>query len=603
MPFIPFGTADMKEKTIEILLIEDDRGYAKLITEMTKSVKGANILVSHAPLLMEGISVLAEKKIDLVLLDMTLPDSEGIDTFLRLKGVVPETPIVVLTGREDEGLAVNCVKQGAQDYLFKTEMRPPLLIRSLRYAIERKRAQEALKRQHDQLEQMVRERTADLVRINDQLKKEIVEKRRVEQSLRESEKLFRATIESTGDGIFVVNENGQVTHKNVRFSELWRIPEDVLAANNDDRLLAHLYEHLEDAQSFLAKARELAQTTKPSHDILTTKDGKIFERHTCPLTRDGKYAGRVWNFRDVTDRVRAEKKLTESEQRFRGIAERSFDIIYETDQSGAITYVSPAVGRLTGWKDDELMGKALSEFATQTDTRSAVHWMARVLGGMNVEAIQVLWIKKDGSTTTFEINASPIYKGNTVVGSMGIARDISERNQMQEKLWTATQTDQLTGLFTQRYFFKALDDEIKRAKRLPYPLSLLLIDVEEFSNFNQTNGRKRGDELLTEMGNIIRRCIRKDTDIPCRYGGDEFAVILPNAEKGEAVVVAGRVRERTARKLGGVELQVGIAELNGGFSSDDLISEAEKAMKLQTVFHKKKTDKIIPIEKAQKDKA
>jgi diguanylate cyclase (GGDEF)-like protein/PAS domain S-box-containing protein len=593
----------VKEKTIEILLIEDDRGYARLIIEMTKSVKGANIVVSHAPLLMEGISVLAEKKIDLVLLDLTLPDSEGIETFLRLKGVVPEVPIVVLTGREDEGLAVTCVKQGAQDYLFKTEMRPPLLIRSLRYAVERKRSQEALKSAYDLLEQRVEERTADLVSANEQLKKEIEEKRRAEQSLVESEKLFRATIESTGDGIFVVNENGQVTHKNARFAELWRVPEEVLATNSDDHLLAFLYEHLEDAPSFLAKARELAHTTKPSHDILSTTDGKIFERHTNPLNRDGKYAGRVWNFRDVTDRVKAEKSLAENEQRFRGIAERSFDIIYETDGSGALTYVSPAAVRLTGWTANELIGRALSELATQTDSRSPVHWMARVLGGMNVEAIQVLWIKKDGNTATFEINASPIYKGNAVIGSMGIARDVSERIQMQDKLWTASQTDQLTGLFAQRYFFRALADEIKRAKRLPYPLSLMLIDIEDFSAFNKANGRKRGDEMLAELGTIIRRCIRKDTDIPCRYGGDEFAVILPNAEKNEAAVVAGRIRERASRKIGGIDLQVGIAELDGTFSSDDLISEAEKSIKLQTVFRKKNTGAVFSVDKAKGEKS
>ncbi len=460
----------MKERTIEILLIEDDRGYAKLITEMTKSVKGVDIIVSHAQLLMEGISVLAEKTIDVVLLDLTLPDSEGIDTFLRIKGVVPEMPIVVLTGREDEGLAMTAVKEGAQDYLFKTEMRPPLLIRSLRYAVERKRAQEALKRAHDLLEEKVKERTSDLVSINEQLKREIEEKRRAEESLRENEKLFRATIESTSDGIFVVNENGEVTHKNARFAELWRIPGDILATNSDDHLLAFLHEQLEDAASFLSKARELTQTTRPSFDILTTKDGKIFERHTNPLTKDGTYAGRVWNFREVTDRVQAEKKLAESELRFRGIAERSFDIIYETDPNGAVSYISPAIMRLTGWKADELIGKPLSDYATQTDTHSAVHWMARVLGGMNVEGIQVLWIRKDGNTATFEINASPIYKGNAVIGSMGIARDISERIQMKEKVWTMSQTDQLTGLFAQRHFFKSIEDEIKRAKRIPYPL-------------------------------------------------------------------------------------------------------------------------------------
>jgi diguanylate cyclase (GGDEF)-like protein/PAS domain S-box-containing protein len=590
----------MKEKTIEILLIEDDRGYAKLIIEMTKSVKGANIVVSHAPLLMEGISVLAAKKIDLVLLDMTLPDSEGIDTFLRLKGVVPETPIVVLTGREDESLAFSCVKQGAQDYLFKAEIRPPLLIRSLRYALERKRAQEALKKQYDLLDQRVQERTVELVRINEQLKKEIEEKRRAEQSLQENEKLFRATIESVSDGIFVINENGQVTHRNARFAELWHIPEEVLATNNDDRLLAYMYENLEDAPTFLAK--ELAQTTKPSHDILTTKDGKVFERHTSPLSNDDRYAGRVWNFRDVTDRVKAEKKLVESEQRFRGMAERSFDMIYETDGNGALTYISPAVVRLTGWMSTELIGKTVSELTTQTDSRSAIDWTARVLSGINIEAVQVLWTKKDGSTATFEINASPIHKGNNVIGSMGIARDISERNRIQEKLLAVSQADQLTGLFSQRYFFKAIDEEIKRAKRFPYPLSLMLMDVEGFSAFNQANGRKRGDEILARIGTIIRRCIRRDTDIPCRYGGDEFAVILPNAEKDQAAVVAGRIRETISRKIGGLELQVGIAMLNGSASTDDLILEAEKAIKLRTLFQKK-AGVVTSIDTARNKKA
>ncbi|MBN2223310.1 MAG: PAS domain S-box protein [Deltaproteobacteria bacterium] len=591
----------MARKSIEILLIEDDRGYARLISEMTKSVTEVDIVLLHAPLLMEGISILAENKIDVVLLDLTLPDSEGIDTFLRIKGMVPEVPIVVLTGKEDEGLAITAVKYGAQDYIFKTEMRPPLLIRSLRYAVERKQALLALKSAHDLLEQKVKERTADLVRINEQLKLEIEEKRRAEESLSENERLFRATIESTGDGIFVVNENGEVTHKNARFAELWRIPEEILATNSDDRLLAFLHERLEDAPSLLAKAKELTQTTKHSHDILTTKDGKVFERYTNPLTRDGKYAGRVWNFRDVTDHVRAQKKLADSEQRFRGIAERSFDIIYETDQTGAFTYISPAIERLTGWKADELVGKPLSNFITQTDAHVAVHWMDRVLGGMNVEGIQVLWMRKDGNTAVFEINASPIYKERAMIGSMGIARDISERNKMREQLWIASQMDQLTGLYAQRYFFKAVEDEIKRAKRIPYPLSLLLLDVEDFASFNEANGRKRGDELLTRLGAAIRRCVRKDLDIPCRYGGDEFAVILPNAEKPEALVVAGRIRERASRKLGGVELRIGISQLNGGLSPDEFIAEAQKALKLQTVFHEKTAAKIVPIDKARKE--
>jgi diguanylate cyclase len=92
-------------------------------------------------------------------------------------------------------------------------------------------------------------------------------------------------------------------------------------------------------------------------------------------------------------------------------------------------------------------------------------------------------------------------------------------------------------------------------------------------------------------------------DIPCRYGGDEFAALLPNAEKGEALVVAGRIRERASRKLGGLALRIGIAELDGNISSDEFIVEAEKAMKLQTIFREKRAEKIVTINTARQEKS
>ncbi len=578
----------MEQKAIQILLVEDDPGYARLITEMSKGVKGAELVMRHAGLLMEGINILAEQKIDVVLLDLTLPDSEGLDTFLRIKGMVPETPIVVLTGREDEKLALTAVREGAQDYIFKTEMRPPILIRSLRYAVERKRAQEALKRAHDLLEVKVKERTAELETANKRLKAEIEEKKRAEEALKENENLFRATIESTGDGIFVVNENGEVTHKNARFAELWRVPEDVLNTNNDGTLLAFFLGKLEDPEAFLSSAHGLYHTTKESRDTLRLKDGRFFERRTCPLIRSGSYAGRVWSFTDITDRARSEKGLRESEERFRGIAERSFDIIYETDREGVFTYVSPAFERLLGRAPNEIVGTALTDLAPAPEQPRAIRWMTGILGGTSAEAFQIELVKKDGATATFEINASPIYKNKETVGSQGICRDITERKVMQERVLVQSQTDGLTGLFNQRHFFKMIENEMKRAKRIPYPLSLMMLDVENFGTFNQTNGRRRGDELLKELGAVIRRCIRKDLDIACRYGGDEFAIILPNSEKDQALSVARRIQERATRKLGGIEVKVGITSLDGALSPDAFISEAERAMKLQTVFSKKK---------------
>ena len=201
----------MTTNTISTLIVEDDPGYARLIKDMLHDTAGTKFSVLHADHLMKGIDLLAKHDIDLIILDLTLPDSEGIDTFLRIKGVTPELPVIVLSSVEDENIAVRAVTEGAQDYLFKVEMRPAILVRAIRYAMERKKVRNELKNAYDEMEERVKERTHELTKLNEQLKTEINERKRYEAALKENEQLFKATIESIGDGIFVVGENGEVT--------------------------------------------------------------------------------------------------------------------------------------------------------------------------------------------------------------------------------------------------------------------------------------------------------------------------------------------------------------------------------------------------------
>ena len=185
----------MSGKPIKVLLIEDSVFATRHTQKMLAEAKGSQIdaQLECADKLSAGLERLARGGIDIVLLDLTLPDSYDLDTFTAVHAQVPETPIVVLTGLEDEKLAVEAVHKGAQDYLVKGQLDSTLLKRSILYAIERKQTQEELRKHKEHLEELVQERTAQLKKTNEQLRKEITERKRTEKELEASNQQLRAS--------------------------------------------------------------------------------------------------------------------------------------------------------------------------------------------------------------------------------------------------------------------------------------------------------------------------------------------------------------------------------------------------------------------------
>jgi len=127
----------MASEAICVLLIEDNPGDARLVRELLRDAASAQFQVTDAQRLADGIACLSEAHFDIVLLDLRLPDSQGLDTFTRLHAQAPHVPIVVMTGLQDETIAVGAVQEGAQDYLVKGEVDSEQLSRAIRYAIAR----------------------------------------------------------------------------------------------------------------------------------------------------------------------------------------------------------------------------------------------------------------------------------------------------------------------------------------------------------------------------------------------------------------------------------------------------------------------------------
>jgi len=176
----------MINNPISILLVEDSPDDVILFERMLGKANTVQFELTHCDSLSSALTLLSQESFRIILLDLSLPDGKGLDTVVRTHAAVPNIPIVVMSGLGDEELAVRALQKGAQDYLVKGKVDSDLLIRAMRYAIERKQAEDALRKAHDKLEMRVQERTEDLVAANRQLLQEVEDRRKAEESLHEA---------------------------------------------------------------------------------------------------------------------------------------------------------------------------------------------------------------------------------------------------------------------------------------------------------------------------------------------------------------------------------------------------------------------------------
>jgi two-component system, cell cycle sensor histidine kinase and response regulator CckA len=168
---------------------------------------------------------------------------------------------------------------------------------------------------------------------------EALMRNRAEEALRESKTNLVGIIESTADGIMAVDNQGKVITSNSRFAQLWRIPQEILERGDDDTLLAFVLDQLVDPEAFLTKVRALYNSDKENNDVILFNDGRVFERYSRPLMLKGSITGRVWSFRDVTERRNMEQRLESELSKFKVLYDLAVNMSAEKNLNENLSYI------------------------------------------------------------------------------------------------------------------------------------------------------------------------------------------------------------------------------------------------------------------------
>ena len=265
--------------------------------------------------------------------------------------------------------------------------------------------------------------------------RDMTEHKRAEQALASSLSLLKATLESTADGLLVVDRDGQIVQFNQKFTGMWKIPADILATQDDRRTIAFVLEQLQDPGRFVAKVKELyAQPEAESFDVLEFKDGRTFERYSQPQRIGGQSVGRVWSFRDITLRKQMEAALTYERDLLRTLLDQSPDDIYFKDRQSCFIKSSKAMACRFGVASPDVMaGKTDFDFFSEEHARPAfedeqelIRTGVPIVGKVEKE----VWL--DGRETWVRTSKMPFRdKDGRIVGTFGISEDITAMKQAE----------------------------------------------------------------------------------------------------------------------------------------------------------------------------
>lgn len=255
------------------------------------------------------------------------------------------------------------------------------------------------------------------------------------EELANSLSMMRATLESTTDAIVVTDLAGNLAGFNEKYAEMLGLSRDIINSSDPWQLREMFSRQFKDPEQFLARVSEIYASLPPeSFDVLEFADGRVFERYSKIQSIDKRTGGRVWSFRDITERARAEVVS----QRLAAIVDSSDDAIVGKDLNSIVTTWNFGAERLFGYSAKEMIGTSIMRLIPPDRQAEEDKILTRIRGGQRVDHFETVRVRKDGQLIDVSVTISPIkdVTGN-VIGASKVARGIGERKRAEEKLEAA----------------------------------------------------------------------------------------------------------------------------------------------------------------------
>lgn len=367
-----------------------------------------------------------------------------------------------------------------------------------------------------------------------------------QQALRVAEARFHRAFDDAPVGIVITDLAGAWLQVNDAFAKITGYPLDTLQSMRHSDLLAA--EDLDAREEVAARGSGASKQTQiwhaDGHRVWVTAN-------VAPLhDENGMHVANISHIEDITERKRIEDALLAAEQRFRDAFERAPVGMAQLSVLARVDQANDALADLLGYTCEQLLGRSDDELTFPGDASRSATAIARLVSGEATSCqLEKRYLNANGHPVWVTLSAVSVTDDRgQVLHLLAHYLDITERKKFETQLKHLVDHDPLTGLLNRRGFEVELDRQAARVRRSGPGGALLMLDLDNFKQVNDTLGHNVGDELIMSVADLLRRTIR-ETDPVARLGGDEFAVILPEANLAEAEIVAAKIVQQVREQV------------------------------------------------------